>query len=888
MSSELEKQQTAQKLSTLRFQNGKLSAQLQVQRNQISDLESKLEQQDAKRDAYADTLLTVNSLWNQLNTDIRFLSSRCVQACGKDEAQPDSCAAAQPSENCVAGVANDTKVTLQATVKDLQDKKHKSGDAADPFLYALLRGEELGVKEVLGRQEDINGYATEVEQQLRKRAAATSASLAALLRQIDAAWLAARTAALSGAPQDAQQQLRDLQQECVRLSAATDAGAALRRALNAQLQQANAHSLLQDTKIKELENELADCLDELRAVQRKLVVARNASADVKPAAAAAGSGGPSKATTAVKLEPTGNGQVAAAEAAFDAEETSRLLVKRGEEVDAERLEVARLQRELHGMQAAEPSEAAVRQSPLYKDLERRVSELRTELDRRAAILEGLNHQLESLRRREHDLMIQAEQAQHGQAQTAYLSAQLAELGAALSVCRTERDTARTAVIQASHTAPANTAAELQATLTALQRQNRGLEASLARHRATSAATEVLRKSASTTRAALAEQKELLRLAKSDAADQRSVAEQLRGQCTEAEARCQDLHVIVDALRTVEALPSAAPCSNKHEGQAPTATGGEPSPAAPATRTALAAAQAATQAAADAASRESGLIAERDKYVGQMAACQSRLSDLQGQLSSAKEEGDAYIAEIGSIGAAYEELQGQNGRLLSQLASNDRVNGDLVAERVKAVVAAQEASESSIQATRKAQDASSSAAALQEQMAATQLHLQGLVEEAAAARAAARAATLQAEVLSRDLKERDTALALKTAVCSEAVEGARAAKRALEGEAEKTVRERTKRQRLEEDHQGLQNRLERLRKFENSGAADGALREEVAAQKKLLRCGVCNSKQKDCIITKCWHIFCSACIKANLDTRHRKCPACGAAFGQADVRQIYLG
>jgi hypothetical protein len=79
MSSELEKQQTAQKLSTLRFQNGKLSAQLQVQRNQISDLESKLEQQDAKRDAYADTLLTVNSLWNQLNTDIRFLSSRCVQ-----------------------------------------------------------------------------------------------------------------------------------------------------------------------------------------------------------------------------------------------------------------------------------------------------------------------------------------------------------------------------------------------------------------------------------------------------------------------------------------------------------------------------------------------------------------------------------------------------------------------------------------------------------------------------------------------------------------------------------------------------------------------------------------------------------------------------------------
>ena len=64
--------------------------------------------------------------------------------------------------------------------------------------------------------------------------------------------------------------------------------------------------------------------------------------------------------------------------------------------------------------------------------------------------------------------------------------------------------------------------------------------------------------------------------------------------------------------------------------------------------------------------------------------------------------------------------------------------------------------------------------------------------------------------------------------------------------------------------------------------------QVDAQKKLLRCGVCNSQQKDCILTKCWHMFCHSCIKSNLDTRHRKCPACGAAFGQADVKQIYFG
>lgn len=48
----------------------------------------------------------------------------------------------------------------------------------------------------------------------------------------------------------------------------------------------------------------------------------------------------------------------------------------------------------------------------------------------------------------------------------------------------------------------------------------------------------------------------------------------------------------------------------------------------------------------------------------------------------QEESDAYIQEIESIGAAYEDMQGQNTRLLAQLADNDRVNNDLVAERVR--------------------------------------------------------------------------------------------------------------------------------------------------------------------------------------------------------------
>ena len=56
---------------------------------------------------------------------------------------------------------------------------------------------------------------------------------------------------------------------------------------------------------------------------------------------------------------------------------------------------------------------------------------------------------------------------------------------------------------------------------------------------------------------------------------------------------------------------------------------------------------------------------------------------------------------------------------------------------------------------------------------------------------------------------------------------------------------------------------------------------------MVKCKVCYDRFKDTIITRCCHMFCKACVEQNLKDRHRKCPACGIPFGQADVRSIYL-
>lgn len=55
----------------------------------------------------------------------------------------------------------------------------------------------------------------------------------------------------------------------------------------------------------------------------------------------------------------------------------------------------------------------------------------------------------------------------------------------------------------------------------------------------------------------------------------------------------------------------------------------------------------------------------------------------------------------------------------------------------------------------------------------------------------------------------------------------------------------------------------------------------------LTCPCCNTRKKDAVLTKCFHVFCFDCVKTRYDTRQRKCPKCNAAFGANDFHRIYI-
>jgi E3 ubiquitin-protein ligase BRE1 len=94
-------------------------------------------------------------------------------------------------------------------------------------------------------------------------------------------------------------------------------------------------------------------------------------------------------------------------------------------------------------------------------------------------------------------------------------------------------------------------------------------------------------------------------------------------------------------------------------------------------------------------------------------------------------------------------------------------------------------------------------------------------------------------------------------------------------------------RAQEEIKHLSARLERQKKYENASSLDEVLLEEIKEYKEQLRCPSCKVKQKDAVLTKCFHVFCFDCLQKRYDTRQRKCPKCNAGFGANDFRKLYL-
>jgi E3 ubiquitin-protein ligase BRE1 len=57
---------------------------------------------------------------------------------------------------------------------------------------------------------------------------------------------------------------------------------------------------------------------------------------------------------------------------------------------------------------------------------------------------------------------------------------------------------------------------------------------------------------------------------------------------------------------------------------------------------------------------------------------------------------------------------------------------------------------------------------------------------------------------------------------------------------------------------------------------------------MLRCSLCSDRFKDCVISKCFHLFCKVCLDKILrKERNSKCPSCSEKFTSDDIKQVYF-
>jgi E3 ubiquitin-protein ligase BRE1 len=266
------------------------------------------------------------------------------------------------------------------------------------------------------------------------------------------------------------------------------------------------------------------------------------------------------------------------------------------------------------------------------------------------------------------------------------------------------------------------------------------------------------------------------------------------------------------------------------------------------------------------------------------AAEAKAAAAEEQLAEKNAEIEAFMAEVEAIGAAYEESQTDNQRLMQRLTERDDTESKAVTEKVQAQ-----------QLTRRLREekAGLEAAVVHERGAAQAAAHRAAQIEAAAQEQAVELARAREESSQLSVRMDEQTQTLRQLQASsrdhrEALEASQRqaaglSSRSTEDAAAVAAAERKARQ-CEEQIAGLKRRNEKLLKV---GGSSDEFKEEIDAYKSMLRCSVCNDRPKGVVIARCYHMFCKECIDVCLENRHRKCPGCGAAFSANDVHAVYF-
>lgn len=279
-------------------------------------------------------------------------------------------------------------------------------------------------------------------------------------------------------------------------------------------------------------------------------------------------------------------------------------------------------------------------------------------------------------------------------------------------------------------------------------------------------------------------------------------------------------------------------------------------------------------------------AEKTELRAKLDASERDVLELTEAIKIKDREAEAYMSEMETIGQAYEDMQTQNQHLLQQVTERDEYNIKLVSGSVKTKHVHSFLISEKQALAKQLQQLKASLECVKSRISHSEEQIKSCISEAGNYTLEDRHLAVSLETAKWELADAEKELKwLKSAASSSDKENEQIQRKMDEFQKELDT-ERNERKKVEEELAEV-NRMVAELSSETGEAAVHRLQEEIKECKSILKCGVCFDRPKEVVIVKCYHLFCNSCIQRNLEIRHRKCPACGTAFGQSDVRFVKI-
>lgn len=285
----------------------------------------------------------------------------------------------------------------------------------------------------------------------------------------------------------------------------------------------------------------------------------------------------------------------------------------------------------------------------------------------------------------------------------------------------------------------------------------------------------------------------------------------------------------------------------------------------------------------------------------LAAAEAEIADLRQKLEASKrnklrladvlksktEENEAYLAEIETIGQAYDDMQTQNQHLLQQITERDDYNIKLVLEGVRARQTQNALLMEKRKMEREIQQGNASvnfyemkAARIEDQLKICSDQIQRLADHKF--QGAMQLENTQKKLMDLRRSSQQARDSLEESQCK-VVKG----RMTLSEMQIDLERERLKKKRIEEELEVLKRKAGRLQAQTEGSSIVEKLQQELGEYREILKCDICLDRTKQVVITKCYHLFCNPCVQKVVESRQRKCPKCSISFGPNDVKSVYI-